>query len=679
MATRLTGEAARRWLAENPNATYINNRTGQTVARKQSGIERFALGLSKPFRTGVGIAQEFGGTIGDLSKMARGDFKNVGKRPKKYALMSEEETQALQNDPLKVGLKSGVGVASFGLGGGAGKGATVGARMLSGGVKSLPAGVLGGLGYSEDGEELGSMLKGGALSFGLGAAAQGFRELGTAAKAAKATQANTVLTDKIDKQYAGLNKLQKKGIADQARIDGMWKDGKTSEFNIKRYLKARDITGMKTGDSQKWIDKLGSKADEYGAAKDEALKGIKINPNASDEITASLYGKLGKEAESQALINSTEFTNLSDDINRAAQSGDATVLDDLRATIRNKVGYKNDGGVTAPITSEAKIIYDNAADAITDYLKALSPDKYGKNIESLSETLGLMGAKELTVAEKASNKGLSMYGLQTQANILPINKALGGVSRGVGRVEEGIGGLSGGLGKLGGELGQRMPGKLPVGGIANVIGQMGQQEQPMEQPMDQGLSQGLGQPQQSSYGVYEALAEASQMMPGASESEIMSLAKMLMAQNSPEGGAVSSKDYNNAMSGLRDLGDLEGMMNSTPLGAQILGQGNLSGFVGGKDYQIYQGAAKNIADLIARVRTGAQINEEEMKLYMKEFLPAWFEGPEAKQAKVDRIRQYLEGILTGQISPSDIPAPKGATTPAQTGAGISSQYNAWQE
>ena len=26
---RLTGEAARRWLAENPNASYIDNRTGQ--------------------------------------------------------------------------------------------------------------------------------------------------------------------------------------------------------------------------------------------------------------------------------------------------------------------------------------------------------------------------------------------------------------------------------------------------------------------------------------------------------------------------------------------------------------------------------------------------------------------------------------------------------------------------
>ena len=670
---RLTGDAARKWLAEHPNSTYINNKTGQTVARKQSGLEKFGLGITQPFRAGAGIAQEAAYTAADIVNMLGG--KGQVKRPEKYALMSEDESKELYKNPFSTGVKAGAGVASFGIGGGAGKGATVAKRMISGGVKSLPAGVLGGLGYSENGEELGSMLKGGALSFGLGAAAQGLRELGTAAKAAKATQANTVLTDKIDKQYAGLNKLQKSAISGQARTDGMWVSGKSSEFNIKRYLKARDITGLKTGDAQKWIDKLGAKADDYQAAKDKALESIKINPNASDEITASLYGKLGKEAESQALINSTEFTNLSDDINRAVQSGDATVLDDLRATIRNKVGYKNTGGVTAPATQEKKIIYDNAADAISDYLKALSPDKYGKNIESLSETLGLMGAKELTVAEKAANKGLSMYGLQAQANILPINKALGGVSRGLERTKEGIGGLGGGIAKLGGELGQRMPENLPVGGIANVIGQMGGEQQPIEQPMDQGLSQGLGQTQQPTYGLYEALNEASQMMPGASESEIMSLAKMLMEQNSPAGGNVAAKDYNNAVSGLQDIESLESMMNSTSLTPQILGQGNLSGLVGGEDYQIYQGAAKNVADLIARVRTGAQINEEEMRLYMKEFLPAWFEGPEAKQAKIDRIKSYFEGILSGQISPSDIPAPKGATTPAQT----SDQYSAYQQ
>lgn len=130
----------------------------------------------------------------------------------------------------------------------------------------------------------------------------------------------------------------------------------------------------------------------------------------------------------------------------------------------------------------------------------------------------------------------------------------------------------------------------------------------------------------------------------------------------------SSKDINNAQSGLEDLATLESMIGSISLAPQVLGQGELSGAIGGSEYQQYQAAAKNVADLIARIRTGAQINEEEMKLYMGEFLPAWYESSEAKAAKLERIKNYFQGILSGQVNPSDIPAPKGATTPAQSGS-----------
>ena len=69
---RLTGEEARRWIANNPNVAYTNNRTGQRIERQKSGIENFALGMSAPFRKGAGVAEEFGLTIKDILGYAGG-------------------------------------------------------------------------------------------------------------------------------------------------------------------------------------------------------------------------------------------------------------------------------------------------------------------------------------------------------------------------------------------------------------------------------------------------------------------------------------------------------------------------------------------------------------------------------------------------------------------------------
>lgn len=644
MATRLTGEAARRWLAENPNATYINNKTGQTIARKQSGLEKFGLGITQPLRAGVGIAQEFGRTIGDVSKMAKGDYKNVGKRPKKYALMSEEETQSLQADPLRVGLKSGIGVASFGIGGGAKAGATGLKAIGQAAGKSAIAGGLGGFGYSKEGEELGGTLKGAALGGLIGGALQGgsqaINKLGQKTPRgkvnAKLVKGSASKIGMSPEEFTGdvtslLDDMNKRGydVSSSKAIASSFKSylsdvGKEVDDFASIASGSPDVEGIRKlyTSNLKYIDNS-SAAQKFKDITDDLL--AKPNPT---------YGDIVQYTRELDKVGGGFKRVMKDGTNQLGQ-----VLKDVRGVARN-------ASSTSPEVVGALDTYSRAANLESTILKnpEIANNMYFGGILPISKTVNVrpIGEKISQIPQKIGDA------------MIPSAQTVGATQTIAGIGQKAIPGMVG----------------------ANMLNE---QEQPMEQPMDQGLSQGLGQTQQPTYGLYEALNEASQMMPGASESEIMSLAKMLMEQNSPAGGNVSTKDYNNAVSGLRDIESLQEMMNSTPLGAQILGQGNLSGLVGGQDYQIYQGAAKNVADLIARVRTGAQINEEEMKLYMKEFLPAWFEGPEAKQAKIDRVKQYFEGILSGQISPADIPAPKGATTPAQSGSGISSQYGAWQQ
>ena len=182
---RLIGEAARAWLAQNPNASYTDNISGQTIARQKSGIEKLLAGITQPFRGGAGVAQEFGLTLADIIRMAQG--KDTVKRPDKYALLSQEESETLKKDPLKFGLKSGAGVASYGLGGVSKAPAAITAlgRIGQAAGKGALAGTAGGFAYSDEGEELSDTLKGGALGGLLGGALQGVGEGVRAIKGAK--------------------------------------------------------------------------------------------------------------------------------------------------------------------------------------------------------------------------------------------------------------------------------------------------------------------------------------------------------------------------------------------------------------------------------------------------------------------------------------------------------------
>ncbi len=186
---RLQGEEALRYLQQNPNARFTDNITGATYGQQAQAAEpglfsNLLRGITSPFRKGVGVAAEFGDTLSDLIKLSQGrtdleeeDLFSAIQR----GVLSEEERRQLERDPLQTGLKSGAGVLSFALPAGAAGATTAGGRIAQAAGRGALAGGVGGFGYSEEGEELQSILKGGALGGVLGGALQGVGELARAA------------------------------------------------------------------------------------------------------------------------------------------------------------------------------------------------------------------------------------------------------------------------------------------------------------------------------------------------------------------------------------------------------------------------------------------------------------------------------------------------------------------
>lgn len=192
---RLTGEAARRWLAENPNASYIDNRTGQKVQAQQNPLLKILLNITKPLRTVVPAGQELVRTIGDLGRTARGEA--LSQAPETYFGMTPEESAEFTEDPLQRGVKAGVGLMSYGVPVGAAKGATGLKAVGQAAGKGAIAGGMGGLAYSEEGKELADILKGGVTGGLFAGALQGIGEVSKGIKAAKISNKLDDMADEL--------------------------------------------------------------------------------------------------------------------------------------------------------------------------------------------------------------------------------------------------------------------------------------------------------------------------------------------------------------------------------------------------------------------------------------------------------------------------------------------------
>jgi len=203
MALRyLNAEELEKWKAQNPGKTYFDtagNPVSVPSTTKDLGfLGNLARTVSKPFRVGGGALQELGYTVGDIVRMAQG--KNPLERPEQYVGLTQEESRALYEDPLREGLKSAAGVMSYAVPAGAAKGAaTVGSRIGTAAARGAGAGTLGSFALSESGKELETALKGAGLGALMGGALQG---VGEGVKAVKSAKIANKLDDMADELQA---------------------------------------------------------------------------------------------------------------------------------------------------------------------------------------------------------------------------------------------------------------------------------------------------------------------------------------------------------------------------------------------------------------------------------------------------------------------------------------------
>lgn len=203
MALRyLNAEELEKWKAQNPGKTYFDtagNPVSVPSTTKDLGfLGNLARTVSKPFRVGGGALQELGYTVGDIVRMAQG--KNPLERPEQYVGLTQEESRALYEDPLREGLKSAAGVMSYAVPAGAAEGAaTVGSRIGTAAARGAGAGTLGSFALSESGKELETALKGAGLGALMGGALQG---VGEGVKAVKSAKIANKLDDMADELQA---------------------------------------------------------------------------------------------------------------------------------------------------------------------------------------------------------------------------------------------------------------------------------------------------------------------------------------------------------------------------------------------------------------------------------------------------------------------------------------------
>lgn len=118
--------------------------------------------------------------------------------------------------------------------------------------------------------------------------------------------------------------------------------------------------------------------------------------------------------------------------------------------------------------------------------------------------------------------------------------------------------------------------------------------------------------------------------------------------------AEASKVLSNANSGLKSLDQLESMIakGGVPKGTLVPGRGLLGGVVGNAAGTAgYDAAARNISDVITRLRTGAALTEAEAAFYNNQ-LPQAFDSPEVIQQKLGTFRDLFESVANRTGSPS---------------------------
>lgn len=393
----LRGAEARQWLAQNPNKAYTNLTSGESIPRQRGGLEKFFTNLTKPIRTFLPAVQESAYTLQDLISAGKGDWRTA-ERPDQYLGMTEEESTAFREDPLKQGLKAGVALGAYGVPVGGGQAATSLGRIGTAAGRGAISGTMSGFGYSGEGEELSGTLTGGALGGLIGGATQGIGEASRAIQAKQQAAGRVVDTMNVD-EIAALPKKTRSGLAKQAKSAGFWDPTLSESKNIQNYLTNRGFAGNTPAET------LENLTQEFNRASKLKQEGLEEVGGLSRDYLRQARENLDEAIRYKGIGLDSEATRVYNDIVKTLEKGPqgAKELDNIIMKW-NEAGRLAKG---AQKTSTAGL-YADAARELRNVMRSTSPT-YDSALQALNQILGIEDVGTVAGAAKtAAGAGLNV-------------------------------------------------------------------------------------------------------------------------------------------------------------------------------------------------------------------------------------------------------------------------------
>lgn len=575
-------------------ATFQEMKARYEAPDERGFIGRVLGGMTQPFRRALEAAQ--------YAASSPGTYKPI------FKSSSEEDINAAITKPSEQVLKSVASGASYLIPGGGGAATTVLGGIGRAAAKGTAAGLLSGYGLSETGKEFESALSGGAiggiLGGGLQAGGELFRRLGQRAPK------GGVGVEKIKGSAAKLNMSPEEFTDDVSSL--------LEDMSGRRY----DVSSSKSlaNNFKSYLSEIGEEVDDFASVAQGApdTQGIrKLYTENLKYIDNSSAGQKFKDITDDLLAkpNPTygdlvEYTRKLDKVGGGFKRVMKDSSSQLGQTLKDIREVAREATSTNPQLSTALETYSKAKNLQSTILKnpEIANNVFLGGILPFSKSVNIR-----PITEKVSGLGNKLYNAT-----IPSQRTVGAVEKMVGLGQRTVPALTAiGAAREKGSQGEQGLGGLPLGGIG-----MGQQSQQLS--------------------VQDALSLAQQIMPTASESEIMSLAKMLMTESAPPEITAASIS---AQGALADIGKMVSIISE---GGGVPFASALPFGAFNEKAQVYKNAARNVYDLVTRTRTGAALNQSEEEFY-KQFVPGITDTEASTRDKIQRL-QSLYTALAGEIS-----------------------------
>jgi hypothetical protein len=248
-----------------------------------------------------------------------------------------------------------------------------------------------------------------------------------------------------------------------------------------------------------------------------------------------------------------------------------------------------------------------------------------------------------------SRRGMRVAGMEVPLTGETVRPIMDAITRGANVLRAGVGNIPSGAMSALGSLGNTgfIQGGAPIAAMVNIGSQLGKGFQREETAGDTGTGMsslyGAVGAQQPQYSVYDAFAEAQQMMPGANASQLTTLAKMLLDERQTSGGGkdLDMENINNVQQALGMLDQYSGIAGKLPTATGKIGEF----FGSASEGTAYRALISRIRSSVLKQMIGATQTEAEMK-NLRESLPQVTDAPAVAKIK---LQMLLNSLYSGSM------------------------------